>query len=65
MFFVVLQRGIHFLYKTNGNDFNYIGIDLFGGNQSNNKDEIEPTFLKDQKFSNQKIFIKLYLKENF
>ena len=44
----------------------YIGIDLFGGNQSNNKDEIKPTFLKDQKFSNplKNIYYNYILKEN-
>ena len=55
-----------FLHKTNGSDFNYIGIDLFGSNQSNNKDEIEPTFLKNQKFSNplKNIYYNYILKEN-
>ena len=41
-----------FLNNKNGKDFNYIGIDLFGSDQNVEKDEIEPTFLKDQKFSN-------------
>ena len=36
------------LNKVNGNNFNYIGVDLFGGDQSEDKDEIEPKFLKDQ-----------------
>ena len=63
---VTARNTCDFLYKTNGNDFNYIGIDLFGGNQSNNKDEIEPTFLKDQKFSNplKNIYYNYILKEN-
>ena len=63
---VTARNTCDFLHKTNGNDFNYIGIDLFGGNQSNNKDEIEPTFLKDQKFSNplKNIYYNYILKEN-
>ena len=44
----------------------YIGIDLFGGTQNTEKDEIEPTFLKDQKFSNplKNIYYNYILKEN-
>ncbi len=55
-----------FLYKTNGNSFNYIGIDLFGSRKSDTKDEIEPSFLKDQKFSNplKNIYYNYILKEN-
>ena len=54
------------LNKLNGNNFNYIGVDLFGGNQSEDKDEIEPKFLKDQKFSNpfKNIYYNYILKEN-
>ena len=63
---VTARNTCDFLHKTNGNNFNYIGIDLFGVNQSNNKDEIEPTFLKDQKFSNplKNIYYNYILKEN-
>ena len=63
---VTARNTCDFLYKTNGNNFNYTGIDLFGGNQSNNKDEIKPTFLKDQKFSNplKNIYYNYILKEN-
>ena len=55
-----------FLYKENGNNFNYIGVDLFGGDQSKGKDEIKPTFLKDQRFSNplKNIYYNYILKEN-
>ena len=55
-----------FLYKKNNNDFNYIGVDLFGSNQMQKKDEIEPTFLKNQKFSNplKNIYYNYILKEN-
>ena len=54
------------LNKINGNNFNYIGVDLFGSNQNENKDEMEPTFLKDQKFSNplKNIYYNYILKEN-
>ena len=54
------------LNKVNGNNFNYIGVDLFGGDQSEDKDEIEPKFLKDQKFSNpfKNIYYNYILKEN-
>ena len=54
------------LNKINGNNFSYIGVDLFGGNQNDNKDEIEPSFLKDQKFSNplKNFYYNYILKEN-
>ena len=54
------------LNKENGNNFNYIGVDLFGGDQSKGKDEIKPTFLKDQRFSNplKNIYYNYILKEN-
>ena len=55
-----------FLYKKNNNDFNYIGVDLFGSDQVQKKDEIEPIFLKKQKFSNplKNIYYNYILKEN-
>ena len=55
-----------FLNKTNKNNFKYIGVDLFGINRNNKKDEIEPTFLKSQKFSNplKNIYYNYILKEN-
>ena len=54
------------LYKKNNNNFNYIGVDLFGSDQNEKKDEIKPTFLKDQKFSNplKNIYYNYILKEN-
>ena len=41
-------------------------MDLFGSNQNKDKDEIIPTFLKDQKFSNplKNIYYNYILKEN-
>ena len=54
------------LYKKNNNNFNYTGVDLFGSDQVQKKDEIEPTFLKNQKFSNplKNIYYNYILKEN-
>ncbi len=55
-----------FLNNKNGNDFNYIGIDLFGSDQNIEKDEIEPSFLKDQMFSNplKNLYYNYIVKEN-
>ena len=49
---VTARNTCDLLDKINGKDFTYVGVDLFGSDQSEKKDEIEPTFLKDQKFSN-------------
>ena len=63
---VTAKNTCDFLYKSNGNNFTYIGIDLFGSNQSDERDEIKPNFLKDQKFSNplKNIYYNYILKEN-
>ena len=63
---VTARNTCDLLSKINGNNFNYIGVDLFGGDQNVYKDEIEPTFLKDQKFSNplKNIYYNYILKEN-
>ena len=63
---VTAKNTCDFLYKSNGNDFTYTGIDLFGSNQSDIRDEIKPNFLKDQKFSNplKNIYYNYILKEN-
>ena len=63
---VTARNTCDYLNRINGNNFSYIGIDLFGGNQNEQKDEIEPTFLKDQKFSNplKNIYYNYILKEN-
>ena len=55
-----------FLYKKNKNNFSYVGVDLFGGVKSDKKDEIEPTFLKNQKFSNplKNVYYNYILREN-
>ena len=63
----VTARNIcNFLNKKNGNKFLYVGVDLFGSNQDNKKNEIEPTFLKDQRFSNplKNLYYNYILKEN-
>ena len=49
---VTAKNVCNFLKEINGDDFKYIGIDLFGGEKISNNDEIEPKFLKNQKFSN-------------
>jgi len=63
---VTARNTCDLLNKTNGKNFSYIGIDLFGSDQKEQKDEIEPTFLKDQKFSNplKNIYYNYILKEN-
>ena len=63
---VTARNTCDFLNKTNGKNFSYIGVDLFGGYQNEQKDEIQPTFLKDQKFSNplKNIYYNYILKEN-
>ena len=63
---VTAKNTCDFLYKSNGNNFTYTGIDLFGSNQSDERDEIKPNFLKDQKFSNplKNIYYNYILKEN-
>ena len=63
---VTARNTCDLLEKINGKDFSYIGVDLFGSDQSEIKDEIEPTFLKDQKFSNplKNIYYNYILREN-
>ena len=38
---VTARNTCDLLSKINGNNFNYIGVDLFGGDQNEYKDEIE------------------------
>ena len=63
---VTAKNTCDFLYKLNGNNFSYTGIDLFGIDQKNKRDEIKPNFLKNQKFSNplKNIYYNYILKEN-
>jgi len=62
----VTARNICDLLYKNNSDFKYIGVDLFGSDQDQKKDEIEPSFLKNQKFSNplKNIYYNYLLKEN-
>ena len=54
------------LNKNHKNSFSYIGVDLFGNNKASSDDEIEPLFLKNQKFSNpfKTLFYNYIKKEN-
>ena len=63
---VTARNTCDLLDKINGKDFTYVGVDLFGSDQSEKKDEIEPSFLKDQKFSNplKNIYYNYILREN-
>ena len=63
---VTARNTCDLLNKINEKNFNYIGVDLFGRDKSEVKDEIEPTFLKNQKFSNplKNIYYNYILKEN-
>ena len=63
---VTARNTCDLLEKINGKDFSYVGVDLFGSDQSEKKDEIEPTFLKNQNFSNplKNIYYNYILREN-
>ena len=63
---VTARNTCDYLKKINGNNFTYMGIDLFGGDKNSLNDEIEPTFLLNQKFSNplKNIYYNLILREN-
>ena len=63
---VTARNTCDYLNKINGINFNYIGIDLFGGGKSTSVDEIEPKFLLNQKFSNplKNIYYNFLLREN-
>ena len=54
------------LNHLNKGKFTYIGIDLFGEKNKSAADEIEPKFLRNQKFSNplKNIYYNLILKED-
>ena len=63
---VTARNTCDYLKKINGDKFTYIGVDLFGGDKNSLTDEIEPTFLSNQKFSNplKNIYYNFILKEN-
>jgi len=54
------------LNKNHKDSFSYIGVDLFGNDKASSDDEIEPLFLKGQKFSNpfKTLFYNHIKKEN-
>ena len=62
---VTARNTCDYLSRYNKN-FSYVGIDLFGGKKKSNNKEIEPDFLKDQKFSNplKNFYYNVLLKEN-
>ncbi len=63
---VTARNTCDYLFQIHKNNFSYTGIDLFGGVKKNTKDEIEPGFLKNQKFSNplKNFYYNYILKEN-
>jgi len=63
---VTARNTCDYLFEIHGNNFHYIGVDLFGDQKKTNEDEIEPKFLKDQKFSNplKNLYYNFILKEN-
>ncbi len=62
---VTARNTCNLLNDIHKGNFRYIGIDLFGSKRLQ-KDEIEPNFLKDQKFSNpfKNIYYNFILREN-
>lgn len=63
---VTAKNTCDYLRKIHGDDFSYTGIDLFGGNKKSSNNEIEPEFLKSQKFSNplKNIYYNYIVREN-
>ena len=62
---VTARNTCNLLNQIHGNDFKYVGIDLFGEQKTTSSDEIAPSFLKDQRFSNpfKNIYYNFILKE--
>jgi len=63
---VTAKNTCDLLYQLNNKSFSYIGVDLFGEDRNSKTDEIEPNFLKSQKFSNpfKNFYYNIILKEN-
>jgi len=63
---VTAKNVCELLSKLHGDQFTYTGIDLFGENITNKKNEIQPDYLKRQKFSNplKNIYYNYFKKEN-
>ncbi len=63
---VTAKNTCEYLSSINGNEFQYIGIDLFGDKKFTSNDEIEPKFLKKQNFANplKYVYYNYILREN-
>ena len=63
---VTARNTCDYLFQIHGEDFSYTGVDLFGNPKKSTDDEIEPQFLKDQKFSNplKNFYYNFIVKEN-
>ncbi len=63
---VTARNTCDYLFQIHGSNFKYTGIDLFGTRKNLSNDEIEPKFLKDQKFSNplKNFYYNYIVKEN-
>jgi len=63
---VTARNTCDFLNYHHKKNFKYIGIDLFGGKKNSNTEEIEPDFLKNQRFANplKNFYYNIILKEN-
>ena len=63
---VTARNTCDYLFQVHGNDFHYTGIDLFGSHKKSRNNEIEPEFLRDQKFSNpfKNLYYNHIIKEN-
>ncbi len=62
---VTSRNTCDYLNNIHKNNFSFIGIDLFGLGKETGTNEIEPEFLKDQKFSNplKNFYYNIILKE--
>ena len=63
---VTARNTCDYLFQLHGKNFSYTGIDFFGTHSKSKNDEIEPKFLKNQKFSNpfKNIYYNYIIKEN-
>ena len=63
---VTARNTCDYLFQVHRNNFHYTGIDLFGSHKKSKDEEIEPEFLKNQKFSNpiKELYYNYILKEN-
>ena len=63
---VTARNTCDYLYDKYKEDFSYTGVDFFGSDKKLSNDEIEPEFLKDQKFSNplKNLYYNYIVREN-